>query len=99
MKKVSLKVKTEEILHLCYNFALVLHENALIFSQLEVHNLFIFCYTIYKRNGYLHLHYQWENFHYLHGICLIHIRKKKINCTYIYKFVFLYLQLLNLIPY
>ena len=52
MKKVSLKVKTEEILHLCYNFALVLHENALIFSQLEVHNLFICCYTIYKRNGY-----------------------------------------------
>ena len=25
--------------------------------------------------------------------------QKKINCTYIYKFVFLYLQLLNLIPY
>ena len=25
--------------------------------------------------------------------------KKKNNCTYIYKFVFLYLQLLNLIPY
>ena len=45
MKKVSLKVKTEEILHLGYNFALVLHENALIFSQLEVHNLFI-CWKI-----------------------------------------------------
>ena len=52
--KTSQKVKTDDILkacvcylqicthvsilHLCYNFALVLHENALIFSQSEVCN-------------------------------------------------------------
>ena len=33
------------ILHLCYNFALVLHENALIFSQSEVCNSFIYIIT------------------------------------------------------
>ena len=33
------------ILHSCYNFALVLHENALIFSQSEVCNSFIYIIT------------------------------------------------------
>ena len=41
MKNASQKVKTDEILaaraicnsHSCYNFASVLHENALVFSQ------------------------------------------------------------------
>ena len=32
-------------LHLCYNFILVLNdENALVFSQLEAHNFFIYIY-------------------------------------------------------
>ena len=29
-------------LHSCYNFALMLHENALIFNQSERHNFFTF---------------------------------------------------------
>ena len=56
--KTSQKVKTDDvlkacvcylqiythvsILHSCYNFALVLQENALIFSQSEVCNSFIY---------------------------------------------------------
>lgn len=44
MKKNITEVKTDELskraraicnLHCCYNFALVLHENAFVFSQLE----------------------------------------------------------------
>ena len=30
------------ILHLCYNFALVLHENALVITQSEEHNFFMY---------------------------------------------------------
>ena len=59
-------------------------------------------YTIYRRDGYLHLHYQRENFHYFHDIYWTQMHKKNLkifNCTYVHKFVFLYLQLLNLIPY
>ena len=33
-------------LHLCYNFALLLHENALIFSQLEELNFYVHNYII-----------------------------------------------------
>ena len=59
--KTSQKVKTDDvlkacvcylqicthvsILHSCYNFALLLHENALAFSQSEVCNFFIYIIT------------------------------------------------------
>ena len=59
--KTSQKVKTDDILkacvcylqicthvsilHSCYNFALVLHENALVFSLSEVCNSFIYIIT------------------------------------------------------
>ena len=33
-------------LHLCYNFALVLHKNALIFSQSEARNSFMYIIII-----------------------------------------------------
>ena len=54
-EKISQKSETDEILkacallvncarvttlHLCYNFALVLHENALVFSQSKAWNFF-----------------------------------------------------------
>ena len=29
-------------LHLCYNFALMLHENAIVLSQSDVHNIFLY---------------------------------------------------------
>ena len=49
-EKISQKVKTDKTLkacplflnlHSCYNFALVLHKNALVCSQSEAHNLYI----------------------------------------------------------
>ena len=48
--KTSQKVKTDNVraicrLHLCYNFALVLQENALLFSQSEAHNFFMYIVT------------------------------------------------------
>ena len=56
MKKTSQEVKTDEILKACarsfcpgvttldprYDFALVLHENALVFSQSEAYNFFVY---------------------------------------------------------
>ena len=47
MKNASQKVKTDEILaaraicnsHSCYNFAFVLHENALVFNQSDARSL------------------------------------------------------------
>ena len=49
--KTSQKVKTDNLralchLHLCYNFVLVVQENALLFSQSEVHNFFMYIVTI-----------------------------------------------------
>ena len=49
-EKTAQKVEKDEILkacarsnlHMCYNFALVLHENALVFSQSEVRNFFMY---------------------------------------------------------
>ena len=41
------------ILNFCYDFALVLHENALVFSQLESRNFFV--YIIHKVIYLLHL--------------------------------------------
>ena len=49
-EKTAQKVKKDEILkacarsnlHMCYNFALALHENALVFSQSEARNFFMY---------------------------------------------------------
>ena len=49
-EKTAQKVEKDEILkacarsnlHMCYNFALVLHENALVFSQSEARNFFMY---------------------------------------------------------
>ena len=44
-------------LHLCHNFLLVLHENALIFSQSEARN--IFCLDLFITNN-MTVHFAYE---------------------------------------
>ena len=46
-------------LHLCYNFALLLHENALIFSQLEELNFFMYIITSFPSLLLYLLNGQW----------------------------------------
>ena len=46
-------------LHLCFNFALLLYENALIFSQLEAHNFFMYIITSFPFLQQYFLDGQW----------------------------------------
>ena len=41
-EKTSWKVKTDDILKTCYNYALMLYENALLLSQSEAHKFFMY---------------------------------------------------------
>ena len=59
-------------LHLCYNFALVLHKNALIFSQSEARNSFMYIIIIETHN---HIK---ENSQY-QQIYLCTVKKKALN--------------------
>ena len=41
-EKTPSKVKTDDILKMCYNYALTLYENALLLSQSEAHKFFMY---------------------------------------------------------
>ena len=41
-EKTPWKVKTDNILKTCYNYALTLYENALLLSQSEAHKFFMY---------------------------------------------------------
>ena len=46
-------------MHLCFNFALLFYENALIFSQLEAHNFFMYIITSFPFLQQYFLDGQW----------------------------------------